>query len=51
MILYETLNKMTVAQLKDTKDMIDIIVKNKVKMIKNNMTYRVPMAMLEVQKY
>ena len=75
---------MTVAQLKDTKDMIDIIVKNKVKnellvgtkvyivqktkktlgtitkimqsrclvkMIKNNMTYRVPMAMLEVQKY
>jgi hypothetical protein len=31
MILYETLNKMTVAQLKDTKDMIDIIVKNKVK--------------------
>ena len=84
MILYETLNKMTVAQLKDTKDMIDIIVKNKVKnellvgtkvyivqktkktlgtitkimqsrclvkMIKNNMTYRVPMAMLEEQKY
>ena len=84
MIPYETLNKMTVAQLKDTKDMIDIIVKNKVKnellvgtkvyivqktkktlgtitkimqsrclvkMIKNNMTYRVPMAMLEVQKY
>ena len=31
MILYDTLNKMTVAQLKDTKDMIDVIVKNKVK--------------------
>ncbi len=31
MILYETLNKMTVAQLKDTKDMIDIIVKTKLR--------------------
>ena len=31
MILYDTLNKMTVAQLKDTKDIIDVIVKNKVK--------------------
>ena len=31
MILYDTLNKMTVAQLKDTKDVIDVIVKNKLK--------------------
>ena len=30
MIPYETLNKMTVAQLKDTKDMIDITIKLKV---------------------
>ena len=28
MILHDTLNNMTVAQLKDTKDVIDVIVKN-----------------------
>jgi len=31
MILHDTLNNMTVAQLKDTKDVIDVIVKNKLK--------------------
>ena len=81
MIPYETLNKMTVAQLKDTKDMIDITIKLKVKselkvgsevyivqktkktpgVIKKimqsrclvkmrDMTYRVPMSMLEIKK-
>ena len=80
MILYDTLNKMTVTQLKDTKDMIDVIVKNKVEselkvgsevyivqktkktpgVIKKimqsrclvkmrDMTYRVPMTMLELR--
>ena len=80
MILYDTLNKMTVAQLKDTKDMIDITIKLKVadqlkvgsevyivqktkktpgvikKIMQSrclvkmrDMTYRVPMTMLELR--
>ena len=80
MIPYETLNKMTVAQLKDTKDMIDITIKLKVadqlkvgsevyivqktkktpgvikKIMQSrclvkmrDMTYRVPMTMLELR--
>ena len=80
MILYDTLNKMTVAQLKDTKDMIDITIKLKVadqlkvgsevyivqktkktpgvikKIMQSrclvkmrDMTYRVPMSMLELR--
>ena len=80
MILYDTLNKMTVAQLKDTKDMIDITIKLKVadqlkvgsevyivqktkktpgvikKIMQSrclvkmrDMTYRVPMSMLELK--
>ena len=80
MIPYETLNKMTVAQLKDTKDMIDITIKLKVadqlkvgsevyivqktkktpgvikKIMQSrclvkmrDMTYRVPMSMLELK--
>ena len=80
MIPYETLNKMRVAQLKDTKDMIDITIKLKVadqlkvgsevyivqktkktpgvikKIMQSrclvkmrDMTYRVPMTMLELR--
>jgi len=80
MIPYETLNNMTVAQLKDTKDMIDITIKLKVadqlkvgsevyivqktkktpgvikKIMQSrclvkmrDMTYRVPMTMLELR--
>ena len=80
MILHDTLNKMTVAQLKDTKVLIDTIVKTKLKrellvgsevyivqktkktpgvitkimqsrcLVKmRNMTYRVPMTMLELR--
>ena len=80
MIPYETLNKMTVDQLKDTKDMIDITIKLKVadqlkvgsevyivqktkktpgvikKIMQSrclvkmrDMTYRVPMTMLELR--
>ena len=84
MILYEKLQKMSVAQLNTLKDNIEFIKKSKikeellvgskvyivqktkktlgtitkimqsrclVKMIKNNMTYRVPMTMLELQTY
>ena len=84
MITMKDLQELTVTQLKDTKVLIDTIVKTKlkrellvgskvyivqktkktlgtitkimqsrclVKMIKNNMTYRVPMTMLELQKY
>ena len=84
MILYERLQKMSVAQLNTLKDNIEFIKKSKikeellvgskvyivqktkktlgtitkimqsrclVKMIKNNMTYRVPMTMLELQTY
>ena len=84
MITMKNLQELTVTQLKDTKVLIDTIIKNKVKygvsvgaevyivqktkktpgiitkimqsrclvkMIKNNMTYRVPMTMLELQTY
>ena len=84
MILYEKLQKMSVAQLNTLKDNIEFIKKSKikeellvgskvyivqktkktlgtitkimqsrclVKLIKNDMTYRVPMTMLELQKY
>ena len=84
MILYEKLQKMSVAQLNTLKDNIEFIKKSKikeellvgskvyivqktkktlgtitkimqsrclVKLMKNDMTYRVPMTMLELQKY
>jgi len=84
MILYEKLQKMSVAQLNTLKDNIEFIKKSKikeellvgskvyivqktkktlgtitkimqsrclVKLVKNDMTYRVPMTMLELQKY
>jgi len=84
MILYEKLQKMSVAQLNTLKDNIEFIKKSKikeellvgskvyivqktkktlgtitkimqsrclVKLIKNNITYRVPMTMLELQTY
>ena len=84
MILYEKLQKMSVAQLNTLKDNIEFIKKSKikeellvgakvyivqktkktlgtitkimqsrclVKLIKNDMTYRVPMTMLELQTY
>ena len=84
MITMKSLQELSITQLKDTKVLIDTIIKNKVKynmsvgakvyivqktkktlgtitkimqsrclvkMIKNNMTYRVPMTMLELQKY
>ena len=80
MILYDTLNKMTVAQLKDTKALVSLLITNKLKrellvgaevyivqktkktpgvitkimqsrcLVKmRNMTYRVPMTMLELR--
>ena len=80
MIPYETLNKMTVAQLKDTKALVSLLITNKLKrellvgaevyivqktkktpgvitkimqsrcLVKmRNMTYRVPMTMLELR--
>ena len=84
MITMKDLQELTVIQLKDTKVLIDTIVKTKlkrellvgskvyivqktkktlgtitkimqsrclVKLVKNDMTYRVPMTMLELQKY
>ena len=84
MITMKNLQELTVIQLKDTKVLIDTIVKTKlkrellvgskvyivqktkktlgtitkimqsrclVKLIKNNITYRVPMTMLELQTY
>jgi len=84
MITMKDLQELTVTQLKDTKVLIDTIVKTKlkrellvgsevyivqktkktpgiitkimqsrclVKLVKNDMTYRVPMTMLELQKY
>ena len=80
MILHDTLNKMTVAQLKDTKALVSLLITNKLKrellvgsevyivqktkktpgvitkimqsrcLVKmRNMTYRVPMTMLELR--
>ena len=80
MILHDTLNKMTVAQLKDTKALVSLLITNKLKrellvgaevyivqktkktpgvikkimqsrclVKKRDMTYRVPMTMLELR--
>ena len=84
MITMKNLQELSITQLKDTKVLIDTIIKNKVKygvsvgaevyivqktkktpgiitkimqsrclvkLVKNDMTYRVPMTMLELQKY